>query len=67
MTVEEMRTLHAIADGTEHSAVDRCVASNILLAVYGRFRVSDMNYIHEILHDVASGAGHLEVTTRYHK
>ena len=67
LTVDEMKKLHAIADGTTHSDVDRCIASNILLGVYGRCRVSDMNFVHEILHDITSGAGYLEVTTRYHK
>jgi hypothetical protein len=67
LSVAEERILHAVADGTEHSVVDRCIASGILLALYGRCRVSDTNFVHEILHDVTSDAGYLEVTTRYHK
>ena len=38
-----------------------------LVLLYGRCRVSDVNYIHEILHDVSGSTGFLEVTTRYHK
>ena len=67
LTVDEVKTLHQIADGALHSAVDKCVASNLLLALYGRCRVSDLNFVHEILHDVSAGTGFLEVTTRYHK
>ena len=55
------------ADGAEHSAVDRCIASNLLLLLYGRCRVSDANYIHEVLHDVSAETGLAEVTTRFHK
>ena len=67
LTVEEVKLLHKIADGTMHSKVDRCIASNLLLALYGRCRVSDLNFIHEILHDVSEGTGFIEVTTRFHK
>ena len=67
LTVDEVRALHAIADGQTHSKVDRCVASGLLFALYGRCRVSDLNYIHEILHDVSGGTGFVEVTTRHHK
>ena len=66
-TVLEVKALHAIADGVSHSVVDRCMASNLLLALYGRCRVSDLNFVHEILHDVSGGSGFLEVSTRYHK
>ena len=67
LTVAEVRVLHSVADSLEHSATDRCVASNLLLALYGRCRVSDVGYVHEILHDLAGGTGFLEVTTRFHK
>ena len=67
LTVMEVKALHAIADGVSHSLVDRCMASNLLLAMYGRCRVSDLNFVHEILHDVSGSSGFLEVTTRYHK
>ncbi|CAL1131406.1 unnamed protein product [Cladocopium goreaui] len=67
LTVAEVRTLHSIADGWSHSKVDKCIASTLLLMLYGRCRVSDVNYIHEILHDVSGSTGFLEVTTRYHK
>ena len=67
LTVNEVKALHAIADGTEYSATDRCVASNLLLALYGRCRVSDVNFIHEILHDLSGGTGFIEVSTRCHK
>ena len=67
LTVDEVRALHAIADGRTHSKVDRCVASGLLFALYGRCRVSDLNFIHEILHDVSGGTGFIEVTTRHHK
>lgn len=67
LTVQEVRALHAIADGVSHSMVDRCMASNLLLALYGRCRVSDLNFVHEILHDVSGSSGFLEVSTRYHK
>ena len=67
LTVDEVKTLHNIADSSAYSRVDRCIASNLLLAVYGRCRVSDVNHIHEILHDVSGSAGFLEVTTRCHK
>ena len=67
LTVAEVRTLHSIADGWNHSKVDKCIASTLLLMLYGRCRVSDVNYIHEILHDVSGSTGFLEVTTRYHK
>ena len=67
LTVEEVKLLHKIADGTMHSKVDRCIASNLLLALYGRCRVSDLNFIHEILHAVSEGTGFIEVTTRFHK
>ena len=63
----EVKALHAIADGVSHSVVDRCMASNLLLALYGRCRVSDLNFVHEVLHDVSGGSGFLEVSTRYHK
>ena len=47
LTVAEVRTLHSIADGWNHSKVDKCIASTLLLMLYGRCRVSDVNYIHE--------------------
>ena len=67
LTVLEVKALHAIADGSGHSPVDRCIASNLLLATYGRCRVSDVNYIHEILHDLSGSSGFIEISTRYHK
>ena len=67
LTVQEVQRLHGISDGVEHSAVDRCIASGLLLALYGRCRVSDLGYIHEILHDLSGGTGFIEVTTRFHK
>ena len=67
LTVAEVKTLHGIACDESFSKVDRCVASNLLLLLYGRCRVSDVNFIHEILHDLTGGTGFLEVTTRYHK
>ena len=67
LKVLEVKALHAIADGVSHSVVDRCMASNLLLALYGRCRVSDLNFVHEVLHDVSGGSGFLEVSTRYHK
>ena len=66
LTVAEVKKLHSIADGSAHSKVDKCIASNLLLALYGRCRVSDLN-IHEILHDVSDANGFLEVSTRFHK
>ena len=67
LTVLEVKRLHSIADGHEDSAVDKCIASGLLLLLYGRCRVSDANYIHEVLHDVSGETGFLEVTTRFHK
>ena len=67
LTVNEVRVLHNIADGEMYSKVDRCIASSLLLLMYGRCRVSDVNYIHEILHDLTGGTGFLEISTRYHK
>ena len=67
LTVLEVKKLHSIADGSEHSAVDKCVASTLLLMMYGRCRVSDANYVHEVLHDTSGETGFLEVTTRFHK
>jgi hypothetical protein len=59
--------LHAIADSWTHSKVDKCIASTLLLMLYGRCRVSDVNFVHEILHDITGGTGFLEVSTRFHK
>ena len=67
LTVVEMRRLHAISEDKSYSVVDRCIVSNMLFAVYGRCRISDMNHVHEILHDSASGSGFVEVTTVHHK
>ena len=67
LTIDEVRTLHGIADSVVHSKVDRCIASGLLFALYGRCRVSDLNFIHEILHDLSGGTGFVEVTTRHHK
>eukprot|EP00435_Cladocopium_sp_Y103_P054228 s873_g17.t1 len=67
LTVEEVKLLHSIADGVSQPKIDRCIASNILLLLYGRCRVSDVNFVHEILHDVSGGTGFLEITTRFHK
>ena len=67
LTVEEVKALHRIADSASYSKVDRCIASNLLLAMYGRCRVSDLNHVHEVLHDLSGGTGFLEVTTRCHK
>ena len=64
LTVNEVRVLHNIADGEMYSKVDRCIASSLLFLMYGRCRVSDVNYIHEIL---TGGTGFLEISTRYHK
>ena len=41
LTVNEVRVLHNIADGETYSKVDRCIASSLLLFMYGRCRVSD--------------------------
>ena len=67
LTVQEVKVLHSIADGVTHSSVDRCIASNLLLLLYGRCRVSDVNFVHEILHDLTGGTGFLEISTRFHK
>lgn len=67
LTVLEVKALHSIADSWQHSKVDRCIASTLLLMLYGRCRVSDVNFIHEILHDVTETSGFLEVSTRFHK
>ena len=67
LTVLEVKRLDAVADGSEHSQVDKCVASNLLLLLYGRCGVSDANYTHEVLHDVTGSIGFFEVTTRFHK
>ena len=67
LTVQEVRLLHKIADGATHSIVDKCIASNLLLLLYGRCRVSDVNFVHEILHDLTGGTGFIEISTRYHK
>lgn len=37
------------------------------MAMYGRCRVSDLNHIHEILHDTSGHSGFTEITTRHHK
>ena len=57
LTVLEVKRLHAVADGSDHSKVDKCVASNLLLPLYGRCRVSDANCIHEGLHDLTGSTG----------
>ena len=67
LTAAEVRTLHCIADGTSHSIVDKCVASGLLLALYGRCRISDLNSVFEVLHDVSDAYGFLEISTRHRK
>jgi len=44
----------------------RCIEP-AFCALYGRCGVSDLNYVHEILHDICGGTGFVEVTTRHHK
>ena len=67
LTVGEVRMLHGIAEDETHSNVDRCIASNLLMMLYGRCRVSDVSFIHEILHDSEGTSGFVEISTRYHK
>lgn len=67
LTVAEVKLLHRIAEDKSHSVVDRCIVSNVLMALYGRCRVSDLNHVHEILHDAAGSSGFVEITTRFHK
>ena len=57
LTVAEVRRLHSIACSADRNVLDRVMASNLLCAIYGRCRSSDMNVIHEILHDASGKAG----------
>ena len=67
LTVFEMKRLHSVAEDLAFSAVDRCIASSLLAAIYGRCRVSDLSHVHEILHDQSGSSGFMEISTRYHK
>lgn len=67
LLVEEVMKIHKVAADPSISAVDRTIASNLLMAMYGRCRMSDLNHIHEILHDMSGSAGFVELTTRFHK
>lgn len=67
LSVIEVRRLHKISEDAANSCIDRCIASSLLMALYGRCRISDLNHVHEILHDSSGNTGFVEITTRYHK
>ncbi|CAK9022962.1 unnamed protein product [Durusdinium trenchii] len=67
LSVCEVKKLHDIAADPMRAVVDRVMASNLLLMLYGRCRNSDTAMVHEVLHDHSAENGFLEITTRYHK
>lgn len=67
LSVAEVRKLHSNSEDHSYSCVDRCIASNLLMATYGRCRVSDLNHVHEILRDASGKTGFAEISTRHRK
>ena len=67
LTVQEVCKLHSISADPRRSLADRVIASSLLLALYGRCRVSDLAHVHEILHDDKSGSGFVQISTVHHK
>lgn len=53
LSASEVKRLHAISEDRTFSIVDRCIASNILMALYGRCRVSELNHVQEMIHDTS--------------
>lgn len=67
LTVVEVKKLRAVSEDMTRTLVDRCIASNLLFALYGRCQMSDLSHVHEGLHDQSGASGFMEVTTRHHK
>ncbi|CAE7473740.1 unnamed protein product [Symbiodinium pilosum] len=67
LTVLQVLALHdGLADGSRH-VVDRALCAYVLVALYGRARLSDLEQISLIKHDHDMRGGFLEILTRKHK
>ena len=67
LTVRQVLMLHELLDATECNVVDRAVAAYLLIALYGRYRHSDLQNIEDVFIDLGPEGGYLELTTRTHK
>ena len=66
LTVEQVNKLHQALE-TARSRFDRAAAAYLLLALYGRCRHGDLQFVHEIGLDFSGLAGFMQVTTNRHK
>ena len=67
LTVQEVRTLHDLAEDPNVCVVDRVMASHCLLMLYGRCRHSDTVSVKSIEHDHVENSGFVQLNVSHHK
>ena len=67
LTVQQVKVLHSKMEDPEVDAFDRAAAAFMLVAIYGRCRVSDLAFLDNVKHNHNYIEGFVELFTAVHK
>ena len=67
LSVHQVRWLHEQLESKSVNPVVRGLIAYVIIALYGRCRHSDLQFVEEVILDSDSTGGFVEITTRVHK